>query len=196
MNSPEAHFSEATLILPPPPAPSPSKVKEFIKLLIPPVSWIPAYRLNNIKYDVIGGITLASILIPQSIAYAMLANLPAASGLYSSIMPTCIYFIFGSCRFLSFGPFALISLLLASAASSMNVSTEDFTTCVFLISFVAGLFQILFFFIELMASFLFQLRLFKSIMAKHVMAGFVTASGLLCILLKDFSLLPVRFLPF
>lgn len=80
--------------------------------------------VQSVLSDLTARITVALILIPQSLAYAQLAGLPSQHGLYAAFLPPVIASIFGSSRFLGSGPVAVISLLTASALSSLPVSTE------------------------------------------------------------------------
>ena len=72
-------------------------------LTFPPLHWLPKYKKEWIVNDILSGLSLATILIPQSIAYAFLANLPPQHGLYASIWPIFIYALFGNCHQLSIG---------------------------------------------------------------------------------------------
>ncbi len=79
------------------------------------MQWAPRYQRGQFLADFVAGLTLATIIIPQSIAYALLAGLPAIIGLYSAVVPVAVYSIFGTSRHLSVGPFAVISLVRRSA---------------------------------------------------------------------------------
>ena len=84
-------------------------------LRVPALSWLRDYKtLHN---DIVAGLTVGIVLVPQSMAYAALAELPPVYGLYTSLAPLPIYAIFGTSRHLSVGPFALTSLLIADCVS-------------------------------------------------------------------------------
>ena len=83
--------------------------------IIPAAGWLRAYRKADLRGDLSAGLTVAVMLIPQSMAYAMLAGLPPIVGLYASVAPLVIYALFGSSRQLAVGPVALDSLLVAAA---------------------------------------------------------------------------------
>lgn len=83
------------------------------RYFFPILEWAPNYSLNLFKSDVISGITIASLAIPQGISYARLANLPPIYGLYCSFVPPLIYSVLGSSRDLAVGPVSIASLLLA-----------------------------------------------------------------------------------
>ncbi|GBG85243.1 hypothetical protein CBR_g39809 [Chara braunii] len=90
--------------------------REQIKLLIysifPIVEWIQRYSWKLFRDDLIAGLTIASLAVPQDLAYAKLAHLPSKYGLYSSLVPPYVYSVFGTSRQLAIGPVAVVSLLL------------------------------------------------------------------------------------
>ncbi|KAK6098135.1 hypothetical protein MT418_002191 [Batrachochytrium dendrobatidis] len=74
-------------------------------------SWLPWYRLEYLTDDILAGFTLVTMMIPQSIGYAVMANLPPIQGLYTASIPPIIYFIFGTSPYISIAPFAVTSLM-------------------------------------------------------------------------------------
>ncbi|EGC32911.1 hypothetical protein DICPUDRAFT_49264 [Dictyostelium purpureum] len=104
--------------------------KKFINYLlglVPIVEWLPNYNWkSDWKGDLVAGITVGVMLIPQGMAYAMVAGLPPIYGLYSSILPVLAYCIFGTAKQLSMGPFAIISLLVLETVNSVaGVGNKD-----------------------------------------------------------------------
>src|SRR4030066_2549364 len=93
---------------------SPAKFLPFLK-------WFPL-RGNTVRADLLAGITVALVLIPQSMAYAQLAGLPAYYGLYAAFLPPMVAALFGSSRQLATGPVAVVSLLTAAALEPIAVS--------------------------------------------------------------------------
>ncbi len=88
-------------------------LKEWIVAFVPMLQWLPSYEWkNHLITDVLAGITVGIMVIPQSMSYAKLAGLPVEYGLYSSLVPIYAYALFGSSRQLAVGPVALVSLLL------------------------------------------------------------------------------------
>ena len=85
--------------------------------ILPITEWLPKYSKRDFKGDLIAGLTVAIMLIPQGMAYALLAGLPPIYGLYAGIVPLLLYALFGSSRQLSVGPVALVSLLILSGVS-------------------------------------------------------------------------------
>ncbi|KAF3950578.1 hypothetical protein CMV_023692 [Castanea mollissima] len=122
----------------------------FMKLIIclqfffPIFQWGSEYNVTLLKSDVIAGLTIASLAIPQGISYAKLANLPPIVGLYSSFVPPLIYSILGSSRHLAVGPVSIASLVMGSMLSEAVSPTEDqilYLRLAFTATFFAGLFQ-------------------------------------------------------
>ncbi len=89
--------------------------------LIPILNWLPRYRKPDFKGDLSAGITVAVMLIPQGMAYGLLAGVPPIYGLYAALIPALIYPIFGSSRQLAVGPAALISIMVASGLQKFAV---------------------------------------------------------------------------
>ncbi|KAM0952909.1 putative SLC26A/SulP transporter, STAS domain, sulfate anion transporter, STAS domain superfamily [Dioscorea sansibarensis] len=90
------------------------KVGIVFQYLFPILEWSKGYNLSKFKGDLIAGLTIASLCIPQDIGYAKLANLDPKYGLYSSFVPPLIYAVMGSSRDIAIGPVAVVSLLLGS----------------------------------------------------------------------------------
>ncbi len=105
-------------------------------------NWIRGYRKTDFRFDLIAGITVGVMLIPQAMAYAMLAGLPPIYGLYASTIPPVAYALFGTCRQLSVGPAAMISLLTASGIGLIALpGTENYIGLVILMTLCVGLIQ-------------------------------------------------------
>ncbi len=94
----------------------------WLNNLLPIVSSLKNYRKQDLNGDVFAGIITAILLVPQGIAYAMLAGLPAQVGLYASIIPPAIYALLGTSRTLSVGPVSIAAIMIASALSSPEVA--------------------------------------------------------------------------
>lgn len=90
-----------------------------MKRHIPILAWAGKYKRSDFKGDIVAALTVAVMLIPQSMAVAMLAGLPPVMGLYASVAPLLIYAFFGTSRHLSVGPVAIVSLLVASSVSDL-----------------------------------------------------------------------------
>ncbi len=97
-----------------------------------------------LKTDVLAGITVALVLVPQSMAYAQLAGLPAYFGLYASFLPPIVAAIFGSSRQLATGPVAVVSLLTAASLEPIaTLGSDGFLAYAILLAIMVGLFQLL-----------------------------------------------------
>jgi SulP family sulfate permease len=111
---------------------------------LPFLNWFPLDGAT-LRADFVAGISVALLAIPQSLAYAQLAGVPAYYGLYAALIPTVIGVLFGSSAILSTGPVAITSLLTAASVSALAAhGTEQFYSYVMLLALVSGLFQIVF----------------------------------------------------
>ncbi|KAK4779463.1 hypothetical protein SAY87_015569 [Trapa incisa] len=112
--------------------------------IFPILQWGPHYNLGLFKSDIVSGLTIASLAIPQGISYAKLANLPPIVGLYSSFVPPMIYAVLGSSRDLAVGPVSIASLIMGSMLRQEVSPTKEpllFLQLAFTSTFFAGLFQ-------------------------------------------------------
>ncbi|KAL0546192.1 hypothetical protein IC582_016098 [Cucumis melo] len=124
-----------------------TKKRKFIlgiQAVFPILDWGRTYNLTKFRGDVISGLTIASLCIPQDIGYAKLANLSPEYGLYSSFVPPLIYALMGSSRDIAIGPVAVVSLLLGTLLqeeidSAMN--PKDYLRLAFTATFFAGITQ-------------------------------------------------------
>ncbi|CAA0842076.1 Sulfate transporter 2.1, partial [Striga hermonthica] len=127
--------------------PQPSRALFLLHGLFPILRWGKTYKLAKFKSDLLAGLTLASLCIPQSIGYANLAKLDPQYGLYTSVVPPLIYAVMGSSREIAIGPVAVVSLLLSAMVSRLVDPSEDpsaYRRVVFTVTFFAGTFQALF----------------------------------------------------
>jgi sulfate permease, SulP family len=116
----------------------------FLKrAFLPFMSWIGELKdIETLKLDVMAGLVVALVLIPQSMAYAQLAGLPAYYGLYASFLPPMIAAIFGSSRQLATGPVAVVSLLTATSLEPLAAANpEGFVIYAAMLSLIVGIFQ-------------------------------------------------------
>ena len=95
-----------------------------IKQHIPILQWLPHYKRSWLKNDLFAGMTIGVILIPQGIAYAIIAGLPPIYGLYTAMIPQIVYAILGTSRQLAVGPAAMDSLIVAATAENDHSSLE------------------------------------------------------------------------
>ncbi len=141
-----------------------------IDQILPIAEWLPKYTKKDFKGDLAGGLTVAIMLIPQGMAYALLAGIPPIYGLYAGIVPLLLYAIFGSSRQLSVGPVALVSLLVLSGVSKFAEPwTNEFVVLAIATALIAGIIQMLLGF--------FRLGFLINFLSHPVIAGFTSAAA-------------------
>ena len=114
----------------------------MIYKIFPFLAWFQGYDAGKFKIDLMAGITVALVLIPQSMAYAQLAGLPAYYGLYAAFLPPMVASLFGSSRQLGTGPVAVVSLMsAASLAPLATAGSEEFIAYSIVLAAVVGIFQ-------------------------------------------------------
>ncbi|MFC1777340.1 SulP family inorganic anion transporter [Pseudomonadota bacterium] len=135
--------------------------------------WLPELKDKAVlRADFMAGLTVALILIPQSMAYAQLAGLPPYYGLYASLMPTMIASFFGSSRQLATGPVAMVSLMTAAALEPLaTAGGEAFIGYALLLSMMVGLFQLI--------MGMFRLGVLLNFLSHPVIVGFVNAAAII-----------------
>ncbi|WP_183458403.1 sulfate permease [Microbulbifer rhizosphaerae] len=139
---------------------------------LPIPGWLRQYNRQQLGRDLLAAVIVTIMLIPQSLAYALLAGLPAEVGLYASIAPLVAYALFGSSRSLSVGPVAITSLMTAVALSQVAVQgTGEYLLAASVLALLCGLFLALMGFL--------RLGFFANFLSHPVISGFITASGLL-----------------
>ncbi len=143
-----------------------------VKNYIPILDWLPNYKKIWLKGDFGAGLTVGVMLIPQGMAYASIAGLPAVYGLYASIIPIIIYAVFGTSRQLAVGPVAMVSLLTATAIGSFEgLSTSDYISYAILLAFLVGAIQFLLG--------VFRLGFLVNFLSHPVVSGFTSAAALI-----------------
>jgi SulP family sulfate permease len=141
-------------------------------LRLPAAGWLRDYNTSTFKADMVAGVVVTMMLIPQSLAYALLAGLPAETGLYASIFPLIAYAVFGSSRALSVGPVAVVSLMTMVALSKIvEQGSVDYISAATALALLTGGFLLL------MGT--FRLGFIANFLSHTVVSGFITASGIL-----------------
>ena len=144
--------------------------KSLLKRHIPISDWLPQYHLPDLKKDFRAGLTVGVLLIPQSMAYAIIAGLPAIYGLYASIVPLAVYAVFGTSRQLAIGPVAIISLLVATGVGSIaEAGTQQYISLAITLAFFVGITQIM------MGA--FRLGFLMNFISSPVLSGFTSAAA-------------------
>ncbi|WP_237061712.1 SulP family inorganic anion transporter [Microbulbifer zhoushanensis] len=139
---------------------------------LPILDWLRDYDGTTFSRDFLAAVIVTIMLIPQSLAYALLAGLPAQVGLYASMVPLVAYAVFGTSRTLSVGPVAVASLMSAAALGEVAVQgTGDYLVAAAVLALLSGLF------LTLMG--LLRLGFLANFLSHPVISGFITASGLL-----------------
>lgn len=139
---------------------------------LPILDWGRAYDRQSAANDLVAALIVTVLLIPQSLAYAMLAGLSPETGLYASVAPLLLYAVFGSSRMLAVGPVAIVSLMTASAAGEVaRAGLAAPAEAALALALLSGL--------MLVAMGLLRLGLIANFLSHPVISGFVTASGLL-----------------
>lgn len=114
----------------------------MITKFFPFLSWFQDYSGGKLKIDLLAGITVALVLIPQSMAYAQLAGLPAYYGLYAAFLPPMVAALFGSSRQLATGPVAVVSLMSAASLEPLaTAGSPEFIAYSILLALIVGIFQ-------------------------------------------------------
>lgn len=141
-----------------------------IKKIFPFLEWLP-FSGGQLRADLIAGVTVALVLVPQSMAYAQLAGLPAYYGLYAAFLPVIVGALWGSSRQLATGPVAVVALLTASALAPLAAGPEHYLTLAILLALMVGVIQ-------------FSLGVFKlgavvNLLSHPVIVGFTSAAAII-----------------
>lgn len=139
---------------------------------LPILDWGLHYRREYLAGDLTAGIIVASLLIPQGMAYALLAGLPPQVGLYASILPQIIYAFLGTSRFISVAPVAVDSLMVAAAVGSLAAeNTPEYLGLAFLLALMVGLVEIL--------MGVLRLGFLVNFLSQAVISGFISAAAII-----------------
>lgn len=115
-----------------------------IQTFLPFLNWVPELDLPTVRADLISGITVALVLVPQSMAYAQLAGLPPYYGLYAAFLPPMVANLFGSSRQLATGPVAVVSLMTAATLAPLaTAGSQQYVAYAILLALMVGIFQFL-----------------------------------------------------
>ncbi|QCB47959.1 sulfate permease [Hydrogenophaga sp. PAMC20947] len=139
---------------------------------LPILRWAPQYRAEHLAADGVAAAVVTLMLIPQSLAYALLAGMPAQTGLYASMLPLVAYAVFGTSNTLAVGPAAITSIMTASALGTMALAgSVGYVAAVALLTLMSGIM------LFLMGA--LRLGVIANFLSHPVISGFVSASGLL-----------------
>ena len=152
---------------------------------LPILDWGKTYSRASLSNDLVAALIVTIMLIPQSLAYAMLAGLPPEAGIYASILPIMLYAVFGTSRALAVGPVAVVSLMTAATIGKVaEAGTADYATAALTLALLSGL--------MLLALGVFRLGFIANFLSHTVVSGFITASGLLIAMSQMKSIFGVK----
>ncbi|GGO77545.1 sodium-independent anion transporter [Marinobacterium nitratireducens] len=144
----------------------------MLQRYLPILGWLKTYNRDTLTSDLVAALIVTVMLIPQSLAYALLAGLPAEVGLYASILPLVAYALFGTSRTLAVGPVAVVSLMTAAAVGNLSLpDSEAYLAAAVALAFISGLL--------LIAMGVLRLGLIANFLSHPVISAFITASGLI-----------------
>ncbi|PWA90701.1 sulfate transporter 4,2 [Artemisia annua] len=146
------------------------KTVDWVDFLLPCCRWMRSYKWREyLQPDVVAGVTVGVMLVPQSMSYAKLAGLQPIYGLYTGLVPVFVFSIFGSSRQLAVGPVALTSLLVSNVLGNVDSSTELYTELAILLSLLVGILEC--------TMGLLRLGWLIRFISHSVISGFTTASA-------------------
>ena len=144
----------------------------IIERWVPLIGWLRTYHRGLLTRDVLAAVIVTLMLVPQALAYAMLAGLPPEMGLYASMLPLVLYAVFGTSASLAVGPVAVAALMTASALSSFAApGSPEYIGASLVLAALSGLI--------LIAMGVLRLGFLVNFLSHPVISGFVTASGIL-----------------
>eukprot|EP00126_Sphaerothecum_destruens_P006508 Sdes_comp19391_c0_seq2m10693 len=148
--------------------------KTRLPYYLPCLKWIREYKFSYLSRDMITGITVATMLIPQALSYSHLAKVPPINALYTAMIPVILYSLFGTCRQLSLGPAALTSILVGHAVKAHGHLPDEYLSLAIALAFLVGL-------LTFICGF-FRLGFLDSIISRALLSGFVIAAGVTIII--------------
>ncbi len=156
----------------------------MLKRYLPILTWLPHYHRRLLGADLLAGLIVTVMVIPQSLAYALLAGLPAVVGLYASILPQLLYTVMGTSQTLAVGPVAIIALMTGAALSSVaEPGSAMYLDAALILSLLSGMILVV------MGA--LRMGFFSNFLSHPVISGFLTASGILIAVSQLGSLLGI-----
>lgn len=144
----------------------------MLKRYFPILEWLPKYKKAYLAGDLSAGFTVGIMLIPQGMAYAMIAGLPPVFGLYAALLPQVVYAIMGTARKLSIGAVAIDSLVVASGLGALALSgIEEYIAMAIFLAFFVGIIQLAFGF--------FRMGFLANFLSEPVISGFTSAAAII-----------------
>jgi SulP family sulfate permease len=150
---------------------SPKSGGKSITHYLPFLDWLVHYRRQDLVGDLLGGVIVAIMLVPQGMAYALLAGLPPQIGLYASIVPLVIYGLLGTSRTLAVGPVAIVSLLVASGVAPLaDAGSAEYLQLALTLAFLVAVIQFILGVV--------RLGFLVNFLSHPVVAGFTSAAAI------------------
>ncbi|RDY60067.1 SulP family inorganic anion transporter [Flagellimonas nanhaiensis] len=144
----------------------------MLKRFFPFLDWMPSYNRSQLYGDLVAGATTGVMLVPQGMAYAMIAGMPPIYGLYAALVPQLVYALTGTSRQLGVGPVAMDSLLVATGIGALQLaSIDDYISAVLFLTLLIGGIQLLLGFL--------RMGFFVNFLSKPVIRGFTSAAAIL-----------------
>ena len=173
------------------PNPSPATLlatglQSMLSRFIPALEWGPNYKRSNLSGDLNAGITVGVMLIPQGLAYALIAGLPPIYGLYAALVPVVVYAFFGTSGQLAVGPVAMVSLLVATGVGELAPQgSPEYISLAILLAFMVGVIQL--------GLGLLRFGFITNFLSHPVLSGFTSAAALIIGLnqLKNLTGIPI-----
>jgi len=145
---------------------------QTIKKYLPFLDWMKSYDRRDFSGDLSAGLTVGVMLIPQGMAYSMLAGLPPIYGLYASTIPLIIYALLGTSRQLAVGPVAMVALLISAGVAPLaEIGSDQYVTLAILLALMVGIFQLM--------MGVFRLGFVVNFLSHPVISGFTSAAALI-----------------
>ncbi|MGB8436749.1 MAG: SulP family inorganic anion transporter [Burkholderiales bacterium] len=159
-------------------------LSRLLRHVFPFAAWLPGVTRESLRDDLVAGVTVALVAIPQSLAYAQLAGVPAYYGLYAAFLPTIVGALWGSSPQLSTGPVAMTSLLTAASLIPLaQIGSDEFVHGAVVLALLSGLFQVAFG--------VMRLGMLLNLLSHPVLMGFINAAAIIISLSQLPSLLGV-----
>lgn len=149
-----------------------NRISAWMRQTFQPSSWLRAYSTYEARADAVAGLTVGVMLIPQGMAYAVIAGLPPIYGLYAALVPTLVYPIFGSSRHLAMGPTAIDMLIVAAGVAPLAAGgSGEYVALAILLTALVGLLQI--------GMGMAKLGFVANLLSRPVITGLTTAAALI-----------------
>jgi len=143
-----------------------------LRSIVPAVGWLRSYHRGDLPRDLSAGLIVGVMLVPQGMAYAMLAGLPPVVGLYASLAPVAVYALFGSSRHLAVGPVAIVSLVVLAKCSTLATpGSPEYVRIVLLLCLMVGALEVLLG--------LLRMGFVVNFLSHAVISGFTSAAAIL-----------------